>query len=865
MDEDEVEEEDDIFNNLEQIWYSWVKITQIPLKIEKEQIVTLEGDQIEMQKTWMYDLFNDNSVYGVEIVCGSYFSMTFFKDEYSQNAAINQGVKLLHLLEFKFPRLAGEVEGLIGDVLKNNNDFALYEIRVPEQSMKDYDFYPILNFIINFFKQVSVEAVKLYIFWQKDDSKDKNYKNGILDIKICDHYKVKLYIKYEFTEGISTKERIRLLKDFNVPLECLTTLLVARLRISGEIFAISNEKWDDICSFNVFWENNFNEETGVRYKYIANTISKDRLPCFLSPNFVDFNFLSSLPIPKSRILEHENIYFLSQESKENDIILGKYISNGLITSKRALISLSSFSQSAVIFGQSGMGKTRLLAYLSREFYEKAPNIGILYLNLRKGNQDCYYSYDMKLQYKDPAFKVPYYVEASSYFRDKYISETVMYLTTCLGLKHPVDKILSNVMWRFVRKYGELPESLECLFYNLLGYYEAYPYGREYQDNIVRAIENRVESLFADKEVVDVSMVSIDYLDTYREANDANIDANVEINKDGGIKGKETEGAELSQNSSLVKLKEKPRLIQSSYFGSIIRRRKGSSPLAWFKKWRSGKKIFIDLSMCNIHVKRFLSCAIFQMIRTLTPNIESNFLENLIIIDEAHQLLEKPIIRDAHDDDCITREELEKIMAIFINEFRGRGLSFIFADQSPHLLFNCVSTQPSLKILFRLSFESSELFTKDKSELDLITFQKNRSALVINSVNSERYMIQTCEHSFFQEKSFEKKREIWYVRLPKKEESMGHEQSNARTCLILKYIKENQLVIVIPFTSTLETNRFPYTLMIKKDAINKLENDSIALVDQLKSISLERFFRKIGDLDKEIFGSIIELIRDLLNI
>jgi len=111
----------------------------------------------------------------------------------------------------------------------------------------------------------------------------------------------------------------------------------------------------------------------------------------------------------------------------------------------------------------------------------------------------------------------------------------------------------------------------------------------------------------------------------------------------------------------------------------------------------------------------------------------------------------------------------------------------------------------------------------------------------------------------------KKREIWYVRLPKKEESMGHEQSNARPCLILKYIKENQLVIVIPFTSTLESNKFLYTLMIKKDAINKLENDSIALVDQLKSISLERFFRKIGDLDKEIFGSIIELIRDLLNI
>ena len=673
------------------------------MKVGKEKILLMDIGVKEIPKTWMYDILSDQSIYGLEIVCNNRYSMTFFRRANSYEEARLQSLKLLSSLEFKFPGLSGTTEEILIEDIEFANDFPFCEVKIPNIIGKTQNLFPILEKILHIFKKLNNQTIKFYIFWQRDDSIYTHLVNNSPDMSVYDTYKVKMFVMGDFN-GISLRERENFLRDFKNFVEIFSSDLVNRFRERGEIIEWSSIMLKKINLFEVFWENKEFEKTGVRYRYMLDELSGYEIPSFINPNHVDFTFLETLPIPKSRGLSRENVNFLSSSINQSDIVIGKYVSNGVSTNKDAAIPLQSFSQSAIIVGQPGTGKTSLLGYLSQELYFKARKIGILYLNLGKGHQEHYYFTDRTIKYKDPEFNIPYYVEGDSRYKEKYLLETATYLITSLGLKDPVDKVLYSVMFAYIEQSGHLPESLVMLFRSLLGWYEKYQYHKEFQMNIIRAMENRIHCLFADKE---------------------------ELNK--------------SEDKGTGKKIDKE---ENSYVNNILRLQNNLEPPDWFKQWRAGKKIFIDLSMCNMNVKRLLSMAIFQMVRTLIPDMEAESLQNLIVIDEAHQILEKPIINNPLDDDCIAREEIEKIFNILIREFRGKGLAFILADQTPHLLFNCVSSLPSLKILFRLGYQSSQLFTNDKQELDLITFQKNRQALILNGISAERYVIKTFDYTPF---------------------------------------------------------------------------------------------------------------------
>ncbi|MHA2266649.1 MAG: hypothetical protein ACXAB8_02530, partial [Promethearchaeota archaeon] len=163
---------------------------------------------------------------------------------------------------------------------------------------------------------------------------------------------------------------------------------------------------------------------------------------------------------------------------------------------------------------------------------------------------------------------------------------------------------------------------------------------------------------------------------------------------------------------------------------------------WFDDWRKGKSIFIDLSMCDIYIKRLLANAIFQMVRTLIPDVEAGKLQNIIVIEEAWHILELPITTNPDEDDFIAREQLELIFNTLIREFRSKGLSFFIADNLPNRLFKCVISLPSLKILFRLSNLDSNLFTNNLKTQEYLMLQRPRHALILDGNNEEIYVIKT---------------------------------------------------------------------------------------------------------------------------
>ncbi|MFW9970119.1 MAG: hypothetical protein ACFFDF_07960 [Candidatus Odinarchaeota archaeon] len=444
---------------------------------------------------------------------------------------------------------------------------------------------------------------------------------------------------------------------------------------------INHNTWKNILETKIFWENQDNEYTGLKYSYIKDKIPEEKVPTFISPHQVDFIFSEDLPLPKAFDLPNENInYFLSSSNYEPQIKIGAVVSKGVLSSNIKSLPITHFAHSVFIAGQPYTGKTSLLGHICKEFYNNVPNIGVLILNLGKGKQEGFYKTDLILKFGSAELRVPYYFEGE--YLDKALQETASYLIAALGLKSPCDKIMYVVLKSFIKVNGSVPKSLNTLFKGLRTWFRKYKYHKKFQTNILRAIQNRVLTLLSNP-ILDKTL-------------------------------------ELTHDFRVPK---------------------------WYEEWKSGKSIFIDLSMCNIYIKRLLTFAIFQLVKTLTPDIEAGKLQNIIVIDEAHQISEKPITTNPDDDDFISREQLEKIFSSLLREFRSKGLSLILADQLPHRLFSCITALPSLKILFRLSHLDNIIFTHNQKIQEYLTLQKNRYALILNGNNEEMFVIKTIDHFY----------------------------------------------------------------------------------------------------------------------
>ena len=99
-----------------ELWLVKIKITQSPLQQEKEIVFDLKRkEQNEIQKTWMRNYFQDDTVYGLELssignkIRWEYFIRTITLDE-----AYIKGYRLLNILKRVFPGLDGNVNMVEG-------------------------------------------------------------------------------------------------------------------------------------------------------------------------------------------------------------------------------------------------------------------------------------------------------------------------------------------------------------------------------------------------------------------------------------------------------------------------------------------------------------------------------------------------------------------------------------------------------------------------------------------------------------------------------------------------------------------------------------------------------------------------------
>lgn len=111
----------------------------------------------------------------------------------------------------------------------------------------------------------------------------------------------------------------------------------------------------------------------------------------------------------------------------------------------------------------------------------------------------------------------------------------------------------------------------------------------------------------------------------------------------------------------------------------------------------------------------------------------------------------------------------------------------------------------------------------------------------------------------------KQSEIWLINL---DPTIGAEIKKTRPAIVVNdnSLGKLPLKIIVPLTDWKERYEIaPWMVHIKPDIINNLSKESAADCFQIRSISEERFIRKIGRISSENFEDIKEALSKVLTI
>ena len=663
-----------------EIWLVKIKITQGPLKQEKETILGYNlRERYEIEKTWMRNYFQDDTVYGLELSSiGNEIGWEFFINSLTLQEAHVKGYMLLNIFKRVFPGLDGKVNIVPIYPFAFEEKKTVYELCLPKIYNPD-KISLIKNFIlISRNGQDSHRNLRFYIVWQKDDAIDFKGDYYLKDTTAHKEFKVKIFIRITHNNNKMTDFQSLMLKsDLEFLAKSTYNIKMEKARIARTL----PETWKKILVGNCFWKNTKKIQTGKGYYLLQETTPEHELPHFISPRNIDFNFPRHSGLPQPYILENEKIVDLPiTEDNKNYIWFGKMFRQGVLSGSNAYIRINDLVLSGVIAGSTGSGKTYCASRIVQEIATKAPHVGILTIGLSKKKQERFFRSDEILMYGDDDLKIPYFVKPNSETKDldKYVQKTAMYLTASLGLKGTTTTVLKNVMME--QDDGKkLPNYPRILFEKTLDYLDnpKQGYHEKFHTNITSEISNKVLERLSSPII----------------------------------------------EKTLCLTSETPR---------------------WFTEWRNGKNFYFDLTECSIWTQRILTNALFQMIITLTSSLESNKLNNLIVIDEPDAILAKALSNNPYDDNVIAKERLEDVFKTLLEEYRSRGLGFLIIDQEPSNLFRCVTKSPSLKIVFKLDLECGKFFTLDNKELSYLKNQEPRNALVFNGASAEEYIIKTLD-------------------------------------------------------------------------------------------------------------------------
>ncbi len=312
----------------------------------------------------------------------------------------------------------------------------------------------------------------------------------------------------------------------------------------------------------------------------------------------------------------------------------------------------------VVFGLTRTGKTVFISNMLYLIDQKYPNVSQLIFSMKDELELENFNVDIITGFDDPKFGVSWIFADKN--NNQTIESTAAYIASALGLLDNGKRYIINYLTEIQKNRQKIPRRFENFLMGILNYLKKpeNQYG-ESQGDIWQATKQRIEAFLGNKRFLDA------------------------------VEGNE-------------KMPE------------------------WFMQWLygiggRGRKIFLDLRKFNIHEKRFLVLAIFQMIRAYSEPSRDKQLKRLFICDEAHILFYKPKTQDFYDSDNIGQYQIDSQLERIINELANTGTGAIFADQNPFKMLDSIRNQVGTRVFFRISQESAGLFTQDPKFQRFLSF------------------------------------------------------------------------------------------------------------------------------------------------
>ncbi|MBD5335660.1 MAG: type II toxin-antitoxin system PemK/MazF family toxin [Bacteroides sp.] len=97
-------------------------------------------------------------------------------------------------------------------------------------------------------------------------------------------------------------------------------------------------------------------------------------------------------------------------------------------------------------------------------------------------------------------------------------------------------------------------------------------------------------------------------------------------------------------------------------------------------------------------------------------------------------------------------------------------------------------------------------------------------------------------------------------------TIGAEINKTRPCLVISPEEMNNVlrtVIIAPLTST-PPRTLPTRILIRPSEMNRLTNDSYAVLDQIKTVDKRRIHEIIGDISEEEKVAVTETLLELFS-
>ncbi len=230
----------------------------------------------------------------------------------------------------------------------------------------------------------------------------------------------------------------------------------------------------------------------------------------ISPKNFDSRFPSQLKILQSVSYGAENISLEKHGDTEDQIHLGHFVFDSQITSLPATLPINDLARHMGIYGKPGFGKSKLLRIILDQLALKRPTVGKLILGIGKSSQSAEYRgiVDQYFTYGDEMLLIPYIAlgheqqefgfspqQNPTFNFEQNAGRSGDYQAAGVGVGNPYNYMFHKHFKSFQQTH-RVPKNLRSFFKVVIEDHinAEHPYGVNVQKNILRVLENRIESL-----------------------------------------------------------------------------------------------------------------------------------------------------------------------------------------------------------------------------------------------------------------------------------------------------------------------------------------------------------------------------------